>query len=143
MPLYICNSKADAVPQAAKAQIADDITRIHCDVTGAPPTFVHVFFFEDGPQPPLGDKTAMIFGQIRAGRTEEQKAQIREEMGAALAERTGIAPDALTVFTSDTPASWVMEGGDILPEPGEEEAWLAAHEAKMAALKASEQEPAQ
>ena len=134
MPLYICNAKAGAVPEEAKAKIAEAITRIHCDVTAAPPTFVHVFFFEDGPQPPLGDKTAMIYGQIRAGRPEAQKAQIREEMGAALAEHTGITVDALTVFTPDTPASWVMEGGDILPEPGEEEAWLAAHEAKMAAF---------
>ena len=139
MPLYICNAKAGTVPQDAKAKIADDITRIHCDVTGAPPTFVHVFFFEDGPQPPLGDKTAMIFGQIRAGRTEEQKAQIRTEMGASLAQHCGIAADELTVFTTDTPASWVMEGGDVLPEPGEEEAWLAAHEAKLA----SQKEPAQ
>ena len=134
MPLDICNAKAGAVAEEAKAKIAEAITRIHCDVTDAPPTFVHVFFFEDGPQPPLGDKTAMIYGQIRAGRTEAQKAQIREEMGAALAEHTGITVDALTVFTTDTPASWVMEGGDILPEPGEEEAWLAAHEAKMAAF---------
>ena len=143
MPLYICNAKAGAVPQDAKAKIADDITRIHCEVTGAPATFVHVFFFEDGPQPPLGDKTAMIFGQIRAGRTDGQKAQIREEMGAALTQHAEIAPEELTVFTTDTPASWVMEGGDVLPEPGEEEAWLAAHDAKMAALKAGEQEPAQ
>ncbi|MEM6857937.1 MAG: tautomerase family protein [Pseudomonadota bacterium] len=143
MPFYICNSKAGTVPQAAKSEIAADITRIHCEVTGAPATFVHVFFFEDGPQPPLGHKTAMIFGQIRAGRTDEQKAQIRQEMGAALAHHAGIASDALSVFTTDTPASWVMEGGDVLPEPGEEEAWLTAHEAKMAALKTGEQEPAQ
>ncbi|MEM1381902.1 MAG: tautomerase family protein [Pseudomonadota bacterium] len=133
MPLYICNSKAGTVTQGAKAKIAHDITRIHCDVTGAPPTFVHVFFFEDGPQPPLGDKTAMIYGQIRAGRTDEQKAQICAEMGAALSKHTGINLDERLVFTSDTPASWVMEGGDVLPEPGEEEAWLAAHEAKIAA----------
>lgn len=135
MPLYICNSKAGTIAEDAKARIADAVTRIHCEVTGAPATFVHVFFFEDGPQPPLGDKTAMIFGQIRAGRTEAQKAQIHEEMGAALSEHTGIGLDTLSVFTTDTPASWVMEGGDVLPEPGEEEAWLAAHEAKMAAQK--------
>lgn len=143
MPLYICNARAGTVPKEAKIGIAEDITRIHCAVTGAPPTFVHVFFFEDGPQPPLGDKAAMIFGQIRAGRTEAQKAQICEEMGEALAARARISREDLTVFTTDTPASWVMEGGDVLPEPGEEEAWLAAHEAKMEALKEPMQEVAQ
>ena len=28
----------------------------------------------------------------------------------------------------DTPAHWAMEGGEIMPEPGEEAAWLAAHQ---------------
>ena len=139
MPLYICNSKPGAVSEETKARIANDVTRIHCEVTDAPATFVHVFFFEDGPQPPLGDKTAMIYGQIRAGRTDAQKADIRELMGDALAAHTGVAAEDLMVFTTDTPASWVMEGGDVLPEPGEEEAWLAAHEAKMAALKEAAQ----
>ena len=133
MPLYICNSKAGSVPQAAKEKIAADVTRIHCDVTDAPAKFVHVFFFEDGPMPPLGDKSAMLYGQIRHGRTDAQKAQICEEMKASLAEHTGLAEEHLHTFTTDTPASWVMEGGDVLPEPGEEEAWLAAHEAKLAA----------
>ena len=133
MPLYIVNSKAGAMPAEAKAKIADDVTRIHCDVTDAPPTFVHVFFFDDAPMPPLADKTAMVYGQIRAGRTDAQKAQIAEEMAASLAEHTGLGAGDVHAFTTDTPASWVMEGGDVLPEPGEEEAWLAAHAAKLAA----------
>ena len=114
------------------------MTRIHCEVTGAPPKFVHVFFFEDGPMPPLGDKTAMLYGQIRAGRTDHQKAQIASEMHASVCEHTGLSADSIHAFTTDTPASWVMEGGDVLPEPGEEEAWLAAHEAKLAAQEAAE-----
>jgi phenylpyruvate tautomerase PptA (4-oxalocrotonate tautomerase family) len=132
MPLYIVNTKAGSLPADAKPKIAADVTRIHCDVTDAPPKFVHVFFFEDGPTPPLGDKSAMVYGQIRAGRTDAKKAQIAEEMAASVSEHTGLAADAVHAFTTDTPASWVMEGGDILPEPGEEEAWMAAHEAKLA-----------
>ena len=139
MPLYICNSKPGTVSEQDKAKIADDVTRIHCEVTDAPPTFVHVFFFEDGPQPPLGDKQALIYGQIRAGRTDAQRADIANQMGASLAQHTGVAADDLLVFTTDTPASWVMEGGDVLPEPGEEEAWLARHNAKMAAPKEAAQ----
>lgn len=133
MPLYIVNSKAGLMPSEAKPRIAADVTRIHCDVTGAPPTFVHVFFFDDAPTPPLGDKSAMLYGQIRAGRTDAQKAQIVEEMAASVSAHTGLAAQTVHAFTTDTPASWVMEGGDVLPEPGEEDAWLAAHEAKLAA----------
>jgi phenylpyruvate tautomerase PptA (4-oxalocrotonate tautomerase family) len=137
MPLYIVNSKAGAMPQEAKAALADDLTEIHCRVTDAPPTFVHVFFFEDGPNPPLGDKSAMVYGQIRAGRTDAQKSQIWKEMAEAVVEHAGIPAANVHAFTSDTPASWVMEGGDVLPEPGEEEAWLARHEAKMATERAN------
>lgn len=133
MPLYIVNSRAGTMPDEAKPKIASDVTRIHCDVTGAPAKFVHVFFFEDGPMPPLGDKSAMVYGQIRGGRTDAQKAQICEEMKASVCQHTRLANDHVHAFTTDTPASWVMEGGDVLPEPGEEEAWLAAHEAKLKA----------
>ncbi|KWV91994.1 tautomerase family protein [Erythrobacter sp. YT30] len=130
MPLYICNAKAGAVPENAKAKIAEDVTRIHCEVTDAPPTFVHVFHFADGPMPPLGDKQVMLYGQIRHGRTDDQKAEIVSQMQASVVEHTGLAPEAVHVFTTDTPASWVMEGGDILPEPGEEDEWLERHNAK-------------
>lgn len=133
MPLYIVNSKAGTMPAEAKAKIADDVTRIHCDVTAAPPDFVHVFFFDDAPMPPLADKQAMLYGQIRAGRTDAQKAQIAQEMAASVATHTGLGADEVHAFTTDTPASWVMEGGEVLPEPGEEEAWIARHHAKIAA----------
>ena len=74
---------------------------------------------------------------VSYAQTDAQKAQIAEEMAASVAEHTGLSPETVHAFTTDTPASWVMEGGDILPEPGEEEAWLAAHEAKLAAQEAS------
>lgn len=137
MPLYVCNSRPGMIPEDAKPGIADDVTRIHCDVTDAPATFVHVFFFEEAPHLPLGEEKALLFGSIRAGRTDAQKAQICEEMREAIHQRAGLALEAIKVATADTPASWVMEGGDLLPEPGEEEAWLKAHEAKMAAAQAS------
>ena len=139
MPLYTVNTKAGAMPERAKAPLAEQLTEIHCRVTDAPPTFVHVFFFEDAPMPPLGDKSAMVYGQIRHGRTDAQKAQIWSEMAEAVAQHSGIAASEIHAFTTDTPASWVMEGGDVLPEPGEEEAWLARHEAKLAAQKADEE----
>ena len=41
-------------------------------------------------------------------------------------------PATVTMGTVDVPAKWAMEGGDIMPEPGEEDAWFAAHAAKAA-----------
>ncbi|MEM1390723.1 MAG: tautomerase family protein [Pseudomonadota bacterium] len=129
MPMYMCNAQKGAISDAAKPKIAADITRIHCDVTGAPPQFVHAFFLEDAPTQPLGDKTALLFGSIRAGRTDAQKQQIVAEMRQSIATHTGIALDQIGMVTADVPASWVLEGGEIMPEPGEEAEWLAKHHA--------------
>ena len=133
MPLYVCNSRRGLISDEAKAKIAKDITDIHCEVADAPPTFVHAFFFEEAPHIPIGDNQALLFGQIRAGRTDEQKSEIVARMRRSIHEHAGIDLDAVAGSTADTPASWVMEGGDLLPEPGEEEEWLKAHEAKLAA----------
>lgn len=129
MPLYMCNAVRGSIPEAAKPKIAADITRIHCDVTGAPPTFVHAFFFEDAPQQPLNGKSVFLFGNIRAGRTSEQKQMMVDQMRNAIHLHASIPMDKIIVDNTDVPASWVMEGGDLLPEPGDEDEWLKAHHA--------------
>ncbi|MEM8972787.1 MAG: hypothetical protein AAGD43_12050 [Pseudomonadota bacterium] len=132
MPLYMCNSVSSVIPEDAKPKIAADITDIHCDITGAPRTFVHAFFFEDAPQLPINGKSVFLFGSIRAGRTDEQKADLVNRMKASIYTHAGVPLSEIIVDTIDVPASWVMEGGEILPEPGEEEAWLATHHATTA-----------
>jgi len=133
MPLYMCNATKGAIPDAAKPKIAADITRIHCDVTGAPPQFVHAFFVEDSDAPPLGDKTVSLFGSIRANRTDEQKADIVAQMRASVSAHAGIELDQIGMLTTDVPASWAYEGGEVMPEPGEEAEWLARHHQPSAA----------
>ena len=123
MPLYICNSVKGAIPESAKQNIAADITDIHCRVTGAPESFVHVFFLEDAPQQPLAGKCIFLFGSIRAGRSKEQKRNLTEGMKLAIQRHANVAVNAIAVDTTDVPASWVMEGGVVLPEPGEEASW--------------------
>ena len=130
MPLYICNSRAGTIPEPARAEIAADITRIHCEVTGAPPQFVHAFFLEDAASPPLdGGRRAIVAGSIRGGRNAGQKQAIIDGIRASIVTHTGIPLDETAVVTTDVPASWAMEGGEVMPEPGEEAAWLAAHAA--------------
>lgn len=127
MPLYLCNAVKGTISDEAKAKIAADVTDIHCDVTDAPPTFVHVFFFEEAPQQPLNGKSVFLFGTIRSGRTPDQKASLAERMAQSIHRHADVPASEIMVQTSDVPASWVMEGGDVLPEPGEEADWLRAH----------------
>ncbi|MEO1029684.1 MAG: tautomerase family protein [Pseudomonadota bacterium] len=133
MPVYMSNSPKGTISSAAKAKIAADVTRIHCDVTGAPPEFVHVFFLEDAPSPPLNGNSAFLLGSIRSGRTDAQKQQIASEMAASISSHTGLPLTTVGVTTRDTPASWVLEGGEIMPEPGEEAVWMERLNAKRMA----------
>ena len=130
MPLYICNSRKGTLDSAAKQKIARAITDTHCSVTGAPPLFVHAVFFEEAPQFPLQDKALFVRGTIRKGRTEDQKDQIASSIRKALALHGDTDATSVEAMIRETPASWVLEGGEIMPEPGEEDAWFEAHKAQ-------------
>lgn len=130
MPLYICNTRQGTLDRETKAQISQDITDIHCRVTGAPPIFVHTAFFEESPLFPLEDKTLFVRGTIRKGRSDEQKNEIAEAIRLSLTTRGELPTDQVDAHIRETPASWVLEGGEIMPEPGEEDAWFAAQEKK-------------
>jgi len=127
MPLYRCAVAEGATSLDQRAQIAKAITNIHCEITGAPPTFVHAFFNEVAAADLPEDKQALVFGSIRAGRTAEQQAQLVSDMARKIGAVLGCTAEGVLVATVDVPARWIMEGGAILPEPGEEAAWLAEH----------------
>ena len=127
MPLYRCTSREGLSSEEQRAHIAKEVVRVHCGVTGAPASFVHAFFSEAPASELPAGKSAFMLGSIRWGRTDEQKAEIVSDLSKALAETLGCALDDVGVVTADVPSTWNMEGGELLPEPGEEEAWLARH----------------
>lgn len=126
MPLYRCAVTKGLTTETQRARIAKEIVRIHCSVTEAPPSFVHAFFNEEPPEK-MGDKSAFVLGSIRLGRTDQQKAQIVSEISDVLCDVLGLDPAQAGVITVDVPSKWNMEGGELLPEPGEEAEWLARH----------------
>lgn len=127
MPFYRCTVREGLTSVEQREQIAKEIVRVHCDVTAAPPSFVHAFFNEAADTELPEGKAAFVLGSIRAGRTDDQKARIVAELTTAIANIAGRTEDEVGVVTVDVPSHWVMEGGELLPEPGEEAAWLARH----------------
>ena len=130
MPLYRCTTPPQTLNDTTRKAIAEAITTIHCELTGAPPTFVHVQFF-DGPQ-------ATIHGGIRAGRdavlTERLVDRCCREVGA-------IAGVGFSMRTSATDAAVIFEGGEVFPEPGDEQAWLDATRTPQGRARSSSQQP--
>ena len=127
MPFYHAHVRPGLLDLDAREAFSGDVVDVHCGVTGAPPSFVHLYVTEDtGGNLPDGINGA-INGTIRAGRNDEQKAEIHQRMAAALAGHAGVDASTVTAATRDIQASYTMEGGVLLPEPGspEEEAWKA------------------
>ncbi|MDJ0789777.1 MAG: tautomerase family protein [Myxococcota bacterium] len=127
MPLYRCAVQEGRTTRAQREQIAKEVVRVHCGVTAAPPSFVHAFFTEYPASEMPGGKVAFVLGSIRQGRTDEQKAQIASDLGESVATALGCSPAEVAVVTADVPSKWIMEGGELLPEPGEEAEWLERH----------------
>ena len=133
MPVYNCISPIGSVSMEAREKVATAITDVHCKSTGAPRSFVHVFFREkpeSGPGAFDFDKPFYIDGYNRAGRQAGVVLKLKDELRKAFSDNAGVPLDQVGARISETPASWVMEGGDILPEPGEEdEKWYASEKA--------------
>jgi len=123
MPLYRCTCPPDALDDEQRRAVAVAITDVHCTLTGAPPTFVHVQFLE---QPAIAGRAPFVLhGGIRAGRDGTLVGSIVEQCTAAVSRIAGVDPADISMRTSETNASWVFEGGRVFPEPGGEAAWLA------------------
>lgn len=123
MPLYTVSTK-EPVPKEQRQDIAQIIMRTHCELTGAPETFVNVVFSSNIPLN-VGVKMHVL-GAVRKGRTPEMKDTLQQEITKKLCEFLGIATIDLQFTMHEVPAQWVMEGGEVLPEPGEEDQceWL-------------------
>ena len=118
MPYYRCVVPKDAIPFDQRQRVAEAFTDIHCGMTGAPRSFVHVTFA-------TGDagefaEPYYIDGGNRAGRPPELKERLLGELMRAFRDVTGVPDDQLGGRITEGPASWSMEGGHVLPEPGEE-----------------------
>ena len=99
MPLYRCAVLRGRADLHARARIAKDVVRVHCGVTGAPPSFVHAFFSEVEREALPEGQLAFVLGSIRAGRTDEQKREIREELARCVAQAIGCEPTEVGVAT--------------------------------------------
>jgi phenylpyruvate tautomerase PptA (4-oxalocrotonate tautomerase family) len=132
MPTYACSVAAGRLTPAQKLEVVQSITAIHHEETGAQRFFVQVIFYDIAPgnhyiagqKAPAGQ--IWIRGDIRDGRTEEQKRRIISRILQDVSRTSGIAEDEVWVYLSDIPAHNIAEYGRVLPAPGGEDAWFAA-----------------
>ena len=121
MPYYRCFTPKDALTFDQRQDIARAFTDIHCGNTGAPRSFVSVSFFETPhAEQPDFNSTYYVDGANRAGRSEDVKRQLLADLVQAFGDIADVPSDLIDGRITENPASWTMEGGFVLPEPGQE-----------------------
>ncbi|GEP01137.1 tautomerase family protein [Methylobacterium haplocladii] len=132
MPTYTCTSPAGGLDPDRRAGLAAAITLAHSEVTGAAAGFAQVVFcdvavggFFVGGRP-LDGSTLFIRGEIRAGRSARERDRLVARLIADAAEASGLPRHAIWIYIAELPARCMAEFGHVLPEPGDEEAWIAA-----------------
>ncbi|WP_006244211.1 tautomerase family protein [Mycolicibacterium tusciae] len=124
MPLYTCTIAESTLSADVKSKLAAEVTRIHSAVNHVPSTYVNVVFNEvaaeniytDGrPAHPL-----IVNGWVRSGHPEDQTSRLVAEIAGAATQVTGIPAERVLVVIGNSPARFAIEGGRVLPEPGQE-----------------------
>ena len=131
MPYYRCVVPEGSVPFERRQEVAKAFTDIHCGSTGAPRSFVHVVF-DEAPDARFAERY-FVDGANRAGRPEELKQALLGDLRGAFASIVGVDEAEVGGRITEGPASWSMEGGMVLPEPGEETEEWYSHGAVAAA----------
>jgi phenylpyruvate tautomerase PptA (4-oxalocrotonate tautomerase family) len=131
MPTYAFSTARELTTEQ-RAKLVERVTSIHNVEATAPRYFVQVIFYTVDPGAIfIGGEAASpdhiwVRADIRAGRTKEQKARMLRRIMQETSEILGISEQAVWVYISDIPAQGVLEFGNVLPEPGGEEEWLAS-----------------
>jgi phenylpyruvate tautomerase PptA (4-oxalocrotonate tautomerase family) len=124
MPIYQCVSPEGLLDELTRGKLAEEITRIHCDATGVPPSFVNVIFTDvpDGRYFVAGKPAAHSFvnGAIRAGHDVATRQAILRNLSRMWARVTGQPEEELLISLWENQAENAMEAGSIFPAVGQE-----------------------
>jgi phenylpyruvate tautomerase PptA (4-oxalocrotonate tautomerase family) len=129
MPTYTCTTTASTLTSDTKAALAREIGTIHSAVNNVPSTYVNVVFhvlppdgiYTDGvPASPV-----LVNGWVREGHPAEKTTRLATEIADAVTRIAGVGAERVLVVMQSSPARFAVEGGRVLPEPGQEDAWIA------------------
>ena len=88
----------------------------------APEQFVHVVFFEGIPL--LENKSLYIHANVRLGRSQAQIDKVCEAFMTGSANILHVPEDKIYINLMEIDGKWAMEGGFVMPSPGEEDEWM-------------------
>ena len=121
MPVYSFTTNKP-ISERIKDQLVDMITDSHCSIMIAPEQFVHVLFMDGIPI--FGNKKLYIHANVRAGRKQKTIDKLYQTIATHSSRILKVSTEKIHLNLIEIQAKWVMEGGYVMPEPGEEEEWM-------------------
>lgn len=130
VPIYTLTTTASTLNTQVRKALAGEIAYVHSSINHVPSTFVNVVFHElpadavytNGvPANPV-----LVNGWVRAGHEEAKTTHLATEIAAAVSRIANVAVERVLVVIQSSPARFAVDGGRVLPEPGQEKAWLAS-----------------
>ena len=70
-------------------------------------------------------KPVLVSGWVREGHPDAETTRLATEIATAVTRITAIPAERVLVVIQSSPARFAVEGGRVLPEPGQEQTWLA------------------
>ncbi|HEY2676659.1 MAG TPA: tautomerase family protein [Steroidobacteraceae bacterium] len=120
MPLYTVTSQAGVLDDAAKSDLAENLTQLHSEYAGVPANWVHIVFHEyprgSGFSAGKPSATASLALLIRTGRSAEYKRELLKRLWVLLQNATRAPDKELVLGIQEVPPSQAMEMGQIMPE---------------------------
>lgn len=130
MPTYNVSIKQGLLNEEQKNRLAQFITQAHTEATGAPNYFVQVIIDENqngvrylGGHP--SEKHIWINGDIRGGRTVQQRQQLMLNIMQGVSKITGVEESLVWVYLNNLEPDDMVEYGRVLPLPGKESEWFS------------------
>jgi phenylpyruvate tautomerase PptA (4-oxalocrotonate tautomerase family) len=124
VPIYQCYSPAGLLDEATRGKVAEEITRIHCEATGVPASWVNVMFTEvPAGQYFVGGIPAAhsaLSAAIRSGHDVAMRQGILRSLSQMWTRLTGQPEEELILSLWENPPENAMEGGTIFPAVSQE-----------------------
>ena len=129
MPVYTCTTTESTLSAQTKRALAGEIGTIHSEINHVPSTYVNVIFHELPADSVYTDAVptspVLVSGWIREGHPKTEVTRLATEIASAVTRVTGVPAERVLVVFQSSRASFAVEGGRVLPESGEEAAWIA------------------
>ena len=130
MPTYTVTNSNFNISSKQQKKLAEGITKVHNEVTGANTYFAQVIFnktkknnhFMGGKK--VKEPSLFLLGQIRAGRSKDIKDKLISDLKHVLVKSSKLDETQIWVYINDLPPSQMIEYGAVLPESGKEKQWF-------------------